>query len=48
VDGTVDRVAFGVGGASQILRRIQTGYLRSYALAVLMGVVLIMGYFILR
>ena len=48
VDGTVDRVAFGVGGASQILRRIQTGYLRSYALAFLMGVVLIMGYFILR
>ena len=48
VDGTVDRVAFGVGGASQILRRIQTGYLRSYALAVLMGVVLIVGYFILR
>jgi NADH-quinone oxidoreductase subunit L len=48
VDGTVDRVAFGVGGASQILRRIQTGYLRSYALAVLMGVVLIVGYFITR
>jgi len=48
VDGTVDRVAFGVGGASQILRRIQTGYLRSYALAVLMGVVLIMGYLIFR
>ncbi len=48
VDGTVDRVAFGVGGASQILRRIQTGYLRSYALAVLMGVVLIVGYFILN
>jgi NADH-quinone oxidoreductase subunit L len=48
VDGTVDRVAFGFGGASQILRRIQTGYLRSYALAVLMGVVLIVGYFITR
>ncbi|MFQ5813411.1 MAG: NADH-quinone oxidoreductase subunit L [Anaerolineae bacterium] len=48
VDGTVDRVAFGVGGASRILRHIQTGYLRSYALAVLMGVVLIVGYFILR
>lgn len=48
VDGTVDRVAFGIGGASRILRRIQTGYLRSYALAVLMGVVLIVGYFITR
>jgi NADH-quinone oxidoreductase subunit L len=48
VDGTVDRVALGTGGASQILRRIQTGYLRSYALAVLMGVVLITGYLIFR
>jgi NADH-quinone oxidoreductase subunit L len=48
VDGTVDRVAFGAGRASQILRRIQTGYLRSYALAVLMGVVVLIGYFIFR
>jgi NADH-quinone oxidoreductase subunit L len=48
VDGTVDRVAFGIGRTSQILRRIQTGYLRSYALAVLMGVVVIIGYLIFR
>ena len=33
---------------SEQLRRIQTGYVRNYALSVLLGVVVIVAYFALR
>lgn len=36
------------GGASALLRRVQTGYMRNYALGILVGVVLIIVYYAVR
>jgi NADH-quinone oxidoreductase subunit L len=48
----IDRAANGLGQGTQslsgIVRRIQNGFVRSYALSVLFGVVIILGYLILR
>ena len=48
----IDRAANGLGqgtkSLSSIVRRIQNGFVRSYALSVLLGVVIILGYLILR
>jgi NADH-quinone oxidoreductase subunit L len=50
--GFIDAIANGLGSTTQAvsarLRRIQTGYVRNYALSVFLGVVLILGYLILR
>jgi NADH-quinone oxidoreductase subunit L len=43
VDGTVNGVGALVGGSSGRLRRLQTGFVRSYALAMLSGVVLVVA-----
>ena len=48
----IDRFANGLGDVTQWLsasaRKIQNGFVRSYALSVLLGVVLILGYLILK
>jgi len=48
----IDAIANGLGnltrGASARLRRLQNGFVRSYALAVLLGVVIILGYLLLK
>lgn len=50
--GIIDRIANGLAAGTQksaaVLRRIQTGYVRNYALSLFLGVVLIIGYLILR
>jgi NADH-quinone oxidoreductase subunit L len=50
--GVIDAIANGLGGGTQSLaaslRRIQTGYVRNYALSVFIGVVVLVGYLILR
>jgi NADH-quinone oxidoreductase subunit L len=43
VDGAVRGIAAGVGGISGRARRLQTGFVRSYALSMLGGVVLVAG-----
>jgi NADH-quinone oxidoreductase subunit L len=43
VDGAVNGVAAALGGGSGRLRRLQTGFVRSYALSMLGGSVLIVG-----
>ena len=43
VDGAVGGTAALIGGMSSRLRRLQTGYVRSYALTMLTGVVTILG-----
>jgi NADH-quinone oxidoreductase subunit L len=48
IDGTVNGVAEGVGSSGQLLRRLQTGSVRSYAASFLVGVVLILGYYLWR
>ena len=48
----IDAIANGLGTATQslssFLRRIQNGFVRSYALSVFLGVVLILGYLLLK
>jgi NADH-quinone oxidoreductase subunit L len=48
----IDAIANGLGGmtrrVSSSLRRLQNGFVRSYALAVLFGVVIIVGYLLLK
>jgi NADH-quinone oxidoreductase subunit L len=48
----IDRIANGLGNGTKslsgVVRRIQNGFVRSYALSVLFGVVIILGYLILR
>lgn len=46
VDGSVNGVAAVIRRSSEIFRRLQTGYVQSYALSILVGVVLIIGYII--
>ena len=43
VDGLVNTVAATFGGASGRLRRLQSGFVRSYALSMLVGAVLLVG-----
>jgi NADH-quinone oxidoreductase subunit L len=47
VDAVVNRTADGIRAGAGRLRRIQTGYVSNYALALFMGVVVIVGYLIL-
>jgi NADH-quinone oxidoreductase subunit L len=48
--GIIDGIANGLGSVTQrsagSLRRLQTGFVRNYALAVFLGVVVILGYLI--
>ncbi len=48
IDGAVNGIAELIDGTSRGLRRTQTGYVRNYALAVVLGVVAIMGYLLIR
>ncbi len=48
IDGIFNGSAAAVRRLSSRLRRIQTGYVRDYALAALIGIVLILGFLILR
>jgi NADH-quinone oxidoreductase subunit L len=48
IDATANGLARVTQTSSLILRRIQNGFVRSYALSVLLGVVLIVGYLILK
>jgi NADH-quinone oxidoreductase subunit L len=48
----IDAIANGLGNATKNLsasmRKVQNGFVRSYALSVLLGVVLILGYLLLK
>ena len=48
VDGAVNGIAQLIGGSSRELRRVQTGYVRNYALAVALGVVVILVFLAIR
>jgi NADH-quinone oxidoreductase subunit L len=47
VDGLVNTVAATMGGTSGRMRRVQTGFVRSYALSMFFGAVLLVGAFLL-
>jgi NADH-quinone oxidoreductase subunit L len=46
VDGLVNGLAAVIGGTSSRVRRLQTGFVRSYAASMLLGAVLIVGAFV--
>jgi NADH-quinone oxidoreductase subunit L len=46
IDGVVNGVGETVGGMSDLLRRMQTGSVRTYAASLLLGAVLILGYYL--
>ena len=48
IDGTVNGVGLAVSGGSSLLRRTQTGSIRTYAFALFAGVVAILGYYLIR
>jgi NADH-quinone oxidoreductase subunit L len=48
IDGAVNGTAALVGGGSGLLRRLQTGSVRAYAVGVVLGVVLVLGYYLWR
>ncbi|MEU6719513.1 NADH-quinone oxidoreductase subunit L [Nonomuraea sp. NPDC046802] len=43
IDGLVNGLAAGIGGSSGRLRRVQTGFARTYALSILIGAALLTG-----
>src|SRR6266702_5836727 len=43
VDGLVNTLAAGIGGTSGRMRRVQTGFVRSYALSMILGAGLLLG-----
>jgi NADH-quinone oxidoreductase subunit L len=43
IDGVVNGLAAGIGGTSGRLRRIQTGFVRSYALSIFIGAAVLVG-----
>jgi NADH-quinone oxidoreductase subunit L len=43
VDGLVNSIAAGIGGTSGRLRKVQTGFVRSYALSMFLGAVLLVA-----
>jgi NADH-quinone oxidoreductase subunit L len=46
IDGLVNGLAAGVGGASSRLRRTQTGFVRSYAMSILTGALVVTAAFV--
>jgi NADH-quinone oxidoreductase subunit L len=48
IDGIANGLASSTARAAAVLRRVQTGFVRNYALSVFLGVVIILGYLILR
>ena len=48
IDGAVNGVGQSVRGVSGVLRRTQTGSVRTYAASLFLGVVLIVGYYLIR
>jgi len=48
IDGAVNGAAESVGGLGELLRRLQTGSVRAYAASLLLGAVLVLGYYLSR
>jgi NADH-quinone oxidoreductase subunit L len=46
IDGAVNGTGWGVRGLSDLLRLLQTGSLRTYAASLLLGAVLILGFYL--
>jgi NADH-quinone oxidoreductase subunit L len=48
IDGTINGIAYLVGWVSGVVRRVQTGFVQNYAFAMVIGGVILLGYYIVR
>ena len=48
IDAAVNGIGDTVGGMSEMLRRLQSGSVRTYAASLFAGVVFILGYYLWR
>jgi NADH-quinone oxidoreductase subunit L len=48
IDGAVNGIAYLIGLISRGMRRIQTGFVQNYAFSMILGAVIIAGYYIVR
>jgi len=48
IDGFVNKIANVIGKGSDVLRRVETGVIQNYALSIIFGVVVLVGYFLLN
>jgi NADH-quinone oxidoreductase subunit L len=48
IDGTINGVAYTIGGIGSLLRRVQTGYVQGYAFAMILGAILVLGYLMMK
>lgn len=48
IDGLVNKLAIIIGKSSNIVRKLQTGLVQNYALSILVGVVLLISYFLFK
>jgi NADH-quinone oxidoreductase subunit L len=48
IDGVVNGVGYFTRGSAAVLRMVQTGSVRAYAASLLLGVVLVLGYYLMR
>ncbi|MGB9627957.1 MAG: NADH-quinone oxidoreductase subunit L [Thermodesulfobacteriota bacterium] len=48
IDGTVNGIAYLIGLISRVMRRMQTGFVQNYAFSMILGAVIIAGYYIVR
>jgi NADH-quinone oxidoreductase subunit L len=48
IDGTVNGIAYFFGGISGLIRKMQTGFAQNYALAMVLGGVVLAGYYVVR
>jgi NADH-quinone oxidoreductase subunit L len=48
IDGAVNGVATVVRGSGSLIRKTQTGYVRNYVLAIVLGTVLVLGFMLTR
>jgi NADH-quinone oxidoreductase subunit L len=48
IDGTVNGIAYFIGWLSSVMRRMQTGFVQNYAFSMMIGAVILAGYYIVR
>jgi NADH-quinone oxidoreductase subunit L len=48
IDGVVNGVGIFVRGSAALMRMVQTGSIRTYAASLVLGVVLVLGYYLMR
>jgi NADH-quinone oxidoreductase subunit L len=48
IDGTVNGIAYFFGWLSGVMRRMQTGLVQNYAFSMVIGGVILVGYYIVR